>query len=222
MKIVVLTCDKYSWLVPIFERFYKKNWPDNPYQTIVITETESSGFGAGDPYALDWPVFYTQGVSWSSGILNYLSTQPDDEKFLLTPEDYIIKSPVDTEKVRRAEELCSGNVGCVRLNVPDKYFKRHAVATNIKHYKEYPLDKPYSMSMQAAIWQKRYLMDVLRHNEDAWQAELNGSERLKSLKPKWRVLWTKAWIIDYEPGGIMLRGRFRLSVVKWALEELIK
>lgn len=213
MKIVVLTCDKYKWLIPTFFHFFNKNWPDCPYQVDVITENENIE-GSG--------IFYTQGVSWSSGILNYLSTQPDEEKFLLTPEDYIIKSPVDTGRMRRAEELCSGNVGCVRLNVPDKYFKRHAVATNIKHYKEYPLDKPYSMSMQAAIWQKRYLMDVLRHKEDAWQAELNGSERLKSLKPKWRILWSKSWIIDYEPGGIMLRGRFRTPVVQWVLRELIK
>jgi len=206
MKIVVLTCNKYTWLVPVFLHFCKKNWPDNPYPIDIITETDS----------IEGSVYYTQGISWSSGILNYLK-QSDDDKFLLTPEDYIIESSVDTGRVRLAESLCAGNVGCVRLNAPDKYFNRHAIKIDVKGFREYPLDKPYSMSMQAAIWQKQYLFDVLRDGEDAWQAELNGSERLKKLKNKWRIFWPKSAIIDYQPGGFMKAGRPRLSVVKWVL-----
>lgn len=210
MRIVILTCDKYTWLVPVFLHFVNKYWPDNPYPIDIIAEKEP----------VEGKVFYTQGISWSSGILNYLK-QSKDDKFLLTPEDYIIESTVNTERVKLAESLCVGDVGCVRLNAPDKYYK-HTVNTDVKYFKEYPLDKSYSMSMQAAIWQKRYLFDVLRDKEDAWEAELKGSERLKRLKRKWKILWPKSAIIDYQPGGIMKAGKPRLSVMKWALLDLIK
>ena len=112
-------------------------------------------------------------------------------------------------------------MGCVRLNAPDKYYSRHAVESGIKFYKEYPLDKPYSMSMQVAIWQKRYLLEVLQKKEDAWQTELIGSKRVANMKGRWRILWAKSAVIDYQGGGIMRKGQPALPVVKWALSELI-
>ena len=210
MKVVVLTCDNYAWLVPIFLHFYKKYWPDNPYQTEIITEKNH----------IDGFVFYSKGVSWSSGIINYLK-QSKEDKFLLIDEDCLIEKTVNTARVRLAERLCESNIGCVKLNAPEKHYSRHAVESGIKFYKEYPLDKPYSMSMQAAIWQKRYLLDVLRDKENAWQAELNGSDRLKELKGKWRILWAKSAVIEYQAGGIMRKGQPHLPVVKRVLSDLI-
>lgn len=208
MKVVILTCDSYAWLIPIFLHFYKKYWPDNPYQTEIITEKAH----------IDGTVFYSKGVSWSSGIINYLE-QSEEDKFILIDEDCLIENTVNTERVRLAETLCKDNVGCVRLNAPDKYYNRHGVESGIKYYKEYPLDKPYSMSMQVAIWQKRYLLDVLRHKENAWRAELFGTSRLAKLKGKWRILWAKSAVIEYQAGGIIRRGIPRLSVVKWVFKE---
>jgi len=211
MRIVVLTCDKYKWLVPVFLHFFNKNWPDNSCEIDIVADAENLEYKN---------VFYTNGVSWSTGIINYLK-QSKDDKFLLTPEDYIIESKVDTARIKRAEKLCAGNVGCVRLNQPDKYF-RFATQSEFRGFREYPLDKPYSMSMQAAIWQKSYLLDVLRDGEDAWQAEIEGSKRLAKIKGKWRILWTKSAIIDYQAGGFMVAGKPRMSVVKWVLSDMKK
>jgi|GEM_PF-2261944 len=211
MKIVVLTCDKYNWLVPVFMHFYKKYWPDNPYQTEIVTETGP----------MDGTVHYINDKSWSNRLINYLK-QSKKDKFLLIMEEHFIEKKVNTERVKIAENLCAGNIGCVRLNPPDKYFRQHAVKSNIKGFREYPLDKLYSMSMQTAIWQKQYLFDVLQDNEDIWQTEVYGSKRLAQLKSKWRIFWTENPIVDYTAGGLMKKGRPRLPVVKWALEDLIR
>lgn len=210
MRVVILTCDKYTWMVPIALHFYRKYWPDNPHQTEIVTETDH----------IDGIVYYINDISWSSRLINYLN-QSKEGKFLLIMEEHFIEKLVDTKRVRIAEELCTGNVGCVRLNAPDKHFEHNAVKTDVKDFREYPLDKQYSMSMQTAIWQKRYLLDVLREKEDIWQTEIDGSERLKKLKSKWRILWTETPIIDYTAGGLMKKGRPRVSVVRWALEDLI-
>jgi len=210
MKVVILACNKYTWLVPIFLHFYKKYWPDNPYQTEIVTET---GY-------IDGTVFYNEETSWSNRLLNYLK-QSKENKFLLVMEEHFIDKLVDNQRVEDAEKLCSGNIGCVRLNAIDRWFCKYAVETNIKNFKEYPLDKSYSMSMQTSIWQKQYLLDVLRENEDIWQTEIDGSERLKELKSKWRILWPKSAIIGYEAGGIMKKGRLWMPIVKWALGDLV-
>ena len=218
MKIVILTCEKYTWMIPLFYHFLNKYWPHCPYKTEIVADAVPNLDIPFSPHTDS--VFYTEGVSWSSGILNYIK-QSKDDKFLLTPEDYILKSPVNTDRVLEAEALCTGSVGCVRLNAPDKYFV-HTKDVNIKGFKEYPLDRSYSMSMQAAIWQRDYLIDVLRHGEDAWQAEIDGSKRLAVLMHKWRILWTTEAIWDYQAGGFMVAGRPRLDVVKWTIQALIE
>jgi len=211
MKVVILTCNKYTWMIPIALHFYKKYWPDNPYQTEIVTETEH----------IDGKVFYINDTSWSSRLIKYLK-QSKENKFMLIMEEHFIEKKVNTKRVKVAEKLCEGNVGCVRLNHTDKWFRGYAIRVGIRSFREYPLDKRYSMSMQTAIWQKRYLLDVLRANEDIWQTEIDGSNRLKGLKSKWRILWASIPIINYTAGGLMKKGRPRLEVVKWALSDLVK
>lgn len=210
MKVVILVCNKYIWLEPIFMYFYRKHWPENSYVTIIVKE--ATYLGGRD--------FDVGGGAWSTWVLNYLKHCTED-KLLLIMEDFIIRDRIDIERVKIAADLCTGNVGCVRLNKPDKWFKRHAKKTEIEGFREYPLDQKYSMSLQTAIWQKSYLLDILREGESAWQTEHGGSKRLRGLKDKWRILWTESAIIDYHPGGIMEKGELRLSIVQQTLLNLI-
>lgn len=211
MKVVVLVCNRYTWLAPISQYFYVKYWSDNPYITIVVPEAAYLGNKKLD----------AEGGSWSTWVINYLKHCTED-KLLLIMEDFIIRKPIDTKRIKAAEEICRGNVGCVRLNKPDKWFRRHAIKTDIEGFKEYPLDKRYSMSLQISIWQKQYLLDILRENESSWQTEHKGSERLKELKSKWRILWSESTIIDYNPTGLMSKGELFLPTAKWIMEELLR
>lgn len=213
MKIVILTCDKHAWLVPVYLHFFKKNWRDNPYKIEIVTETDR----------VDGTVFYSKEKSWAGRLIKYLE-QCKRNKVLLTLEDYFIKNRVDSKKIRIAEDLCGGDVGCVRLNnIPHKYFERHTTSSDIKGFREYPPDKRYSMVVQMAIFQTQFLLDVLRSGESIWQTEGKGSERLGELKSKWRIIWPETNIVDYmSDGGLIKKGKPRLSVVQWALMDLIK
>ncbi len=211
MKVAILVCNKYKWLLPVFMHFYKKHWRENPYTTIVVNEAAHLGSQDLDP----------EGATWSTWVINYLRHCTED-KLLLIMEDFIIRDRIDTERVKLAASLCAGNVGCVKLNAPDKWFRRHAKKTNIEGFREYPLDQKYSMSLQTAIYQKQYLLDVLRDGESAWQTEHSGSKRLRGLRDKWRILWAELAIIDYHSGGIMEKGELRLGTVQETLLNLVK
>lgn len=210
MKVVILACNKYTWLVPVALYFLKKYWPDNPYDIEIVTETNQ----------VDGVVHYIDDISWANRLIEYIK-QSKEEKFLLIMEEHFIERMINTKRVEIAESLCTGKVGCVRLNPPDKYFKTHSVRSRARDFREYPLDKPYSMSMQTAIWQKRFLLDVLRKNESIWQTEIEGSKRLGNLQSKWWILWAKSPIIDYTAGGIMKKGTLRLPIVQWVIRELL-
>lgn len=207
MKIVVISCDKYLWLIPTFLHFYKKKWPDNPYQTDFITETKEIG---------NVPTFYTGKIPWPAGIIKYLESC-EEETFLLLLEDYIIKETVDTSRVKIAENLCGGDIGCVRLSPHDR-FSHFLVDANIEEFKEYPLDKPYSISLQPAIWQKEFLFEFLRKGENIWQIEIEGSLRIQKSKKK--VLWADSPIITLPRiGGYMKKGKVCETVEQWVKEN---
>lgn len=210
MKVIVSTCDKYTWIIPVFLHFYRKNWLDNPYQTEIVTETDH----------IDGTVFYNEETSWASRLINYLK-QSKEDKILLILEDCIIRKTIDTKMIKIAEELCKGNVGCVRLVGPDKWFN-YTTDVGIKGFREYPFNRNYCFSLTSAIWQKQFLLDGLRKGENVWQTEVEGSKRFGQLKSKWRVLWSETPIIDYQGGGLMARGKLHSPVVKWALEDLVK
>lgn len=211
MKVVILVCNKYTWLVPVFMHFYEKYWRENPYTTVIVNEATYLGSRDLDP----------EGTYWSTWVINYLKHCTED-KLLLIMEDFIIRDQIDTERVKLAASLCVGDVGCVRLNAPDKWFRRHGKEIGIKGFKEYPLNQKYSVSLQAAIWQKACLLDILRESESAWQTEHHGSRRLRELINRWRILWAEPTIIDYHPGGIMEKGELRLETVQQTLLNLVK
>jgi len=208
MKVVVFTCDKYSWLIPTFLHFYKKMWPDNPYQTDFVTETKEIG-GVS--------TFYTGGIPWPDGAIKYFESI-DEEIFLLLLEDYIIKETVNTNRVKIAENLCSDDIGCVRLN-PHDNFSHLLVDTNIDGFKEYPLDKPYSVSLQPSIWQKEFLLEILQRGENIWQTEIEGSRRIWESNK--RIIWADIPILSHcnPPFGYIKRGRIRKPAKQWVKEN---
>jgi len=212
MKIIVSTCDEHGWLIPVFMYFYRKYWPDNPYKTDIVTEKKH----------IDGSVFYTRGVAWSSGILEYIK-QSKEQKFLLFLEDLLIRKMVDTERIRMAEKLCTGDVGYVRVsNVPTGYFLNHSKSGAIKGFRQYSLNRRFSAGLQPSIYQKKYLLDYLRKGETPWQTEQNGAVRLQKLKHKWRSLWPESSIIHSQPPGLMKRGRLISASLRGVKRELRK
>jgi len=206
MRVVVFTCDNYSWLIPTFLHFYRKNWPDNPYQTDFVTETKEIG---------DVSTFYTGKIPWADGAIKYLESQKE-KTFLLLLEDYIIKEPIETERVKHAGNLCCNDVGCVRLNPHDRD-SRFLFDAGIEGFKEYPLDKPYSISLQTAIWQKEFLFEFLQKGKNIWQVENEGSIRIQ--KSKKRIIWADIPIINYQSGGYMRKGKVTKYVKQWVEEN---
>ena len=213
MKVVIFTCDRYSWLVPIFLHFYKKIWPDNPYQTEFVIETEKLG---------NIPTFFTGKIPFADGVIKYLKSY-NEESLLLLLGDYIPDKIIDTNRIRQAENLCSGDIGCVRLydkHIKDfNYLRTLLMDVGIEGFKEYPPYNPYTISLMPTIWQKEFLLEFLREGEDPWQTEWEGSDRVQ--KPSKRIIWADTPIFNYcnPPFGYMKRGRTVKPVKHWCEEN---
>ena len=192
MRIAVLTCDKYDWLLPSFWHFFEKNFPDNPYPVDFVTETKEILYGDN--------VFYGGKVPWSTMVTNYLN-QVDDDKVLIILDDYMIWN-VDLERVKEAEKLCEGDVGCINLY---RYNDKLMESGETQGFKTYCFDNYLTVGVQITIWQKQYMLDVYQPGFDPWTSEKDGYLRMKRLGKK--VLFSNDMIFDYVPGGCMKKGK---------------
>lgn len=203
MKVVIVTWDRYSWLVPISLHFYKIFWPDNPYQTEYVSETiEVKGEST----------FCTGKLPWADRVIMYLNAYKE-ERLLLLLDDYIIRSPVHTSIVQQAEKLCVSDIGQVRL-CPYNRWCHFLIPSEFCAYKEYPLDKPYSVSFIPSIWQKDFLLECLRKGESIFSTETEGSKRICTSKK--RILHSDFPAISCEGlAGFMKKAKIVKPVMDW-------
>ena len=192
MRIVVLTCDKFNFIINHFWHFFVKNFPDNPYPVDFVTEHTKINIGDNQYYYGDIP--------WSTRLHNYL-TAIDDERIAILLDDYILTQNVDLPLFEKCVVTCRNNdVGVIQL-LP--YGKPYGCCREdyLDDFKIYPFDSPRSVGMQATIWDVEYLLKVLVPGQSIWKAEHIGWNRMKNLNEK--ILFCKDYVVRYEVGGCM-------------------
>lgn len=105
---------------------------------------------------------------------------------LVLLDDYVMPAyriqPVDQEDlVSKAHKLLSDNssIACVRFNIFDK--KCADFSNSILGFVRVKKDFKYLCSLQPALWNKNHLLSILKHGENAWDVEINGSKRMRKL-----------------------------------------
>lgn len=170
--ILISSCDRYSDLWDPFFTLFFKHWPDCPYPVYLSAnnlEYDRQGvktINIGDD------------TDWSSGFRKTLEkiSQP---YVIVLMEDYLLTGSVDTAMVDRLTDYMeSKKVACLRLFPcpgPD------LPCLDNQEIGEISKGSAYRLSLQAAIWEKKILMELLREGESAWELELNGTKRTNDL-----------------------------------------
>ncbi len=190
MKTYCLTSDKYSWCVGPFMHQWKKYAPHWNITvagfTKPVADCDFVSIGKFEDYPVD---------KWSDALIKLLE-MTDDKYVCLFLEDYWLVRSVpglkstslfldNNEKIIRfdltSDTMCSGYIKRIESNDRYDLFER----TN----------REYSLSLQAAVWNKEFLLDVLVPGETPWEVELKGSERL--TRKGYRVIGTAQWPVMY-------------------------
>jgi len=116
---------------------------------------------------------YKGGINqWGNYIAGYLEYLTD-ENVLFALDDYLIADYINMDAYRQAEAEMIGSVVCVKL----------CKSTTEEHL-EYPVTTQY------CIWNRQYLIWLLKETYTPWNFELEGSK----IFNKTSILWT---CIDY-------------------------
>jgi hypothetical protein len=169
--LIVLTCDNYSDLWPMFISFSEKYWSDCPYDKYFITNNKSipeSSFNS---------IKIGKDKSWSDGLLKAIDElKPKYDYLLITLEDSPIIEYVNQNKLN----LITNSFFAEKGNFLS-LFTQADMGKPTRKYNDYfgVIDKGvlYRPTCVYSLWKISVLEDLLVREENAWEFERYGSVR---------------------------------------------
>ena len=172
--VLVASCDKYADLLHPFSILWKKYWPDCPFETVLVTESQPA-----DDLCFDRVVACGPGTNWASRLVRALDSVSTPYVLMLC-DDYFLESPVDTALIlKRLNQIRT--LGAVNLRLipnPKNGQKRD------DGLMEYPKNTAYCISTLAGLWKREFLQPLARPVASIWEFERYGSFSLeKETRP---------------------------------------
>ena len=160
LTIVVDSFDGYSDLWSCFFSVFKKQWFDCPYDIKLVSNYKK--YDGIDTITVG------EETCWSERTLKAIK-QVDTEYVLLLLEDYLFGEPVKNDEIEKALSFMKKEgARYLRLtNIPPSRFS--------KGEEFFPLyaDEEYAINLQAAIWEKSFLIESLeKYSGNAWEFEI--------------------------------------------------
>ncbi len=167
MTVVFIGFDGYSDLWDDCLKLYKKYWDDNPFQTFFINN-EKEFFCKGIEV-----LHAGKDAEWSRKV--QLAIQKAETPYIcLLLEDFFVGKNINTKAIRNTLSFIEKEkIQYYKLVNMSRLGKNHD--PNYKKYKflhTIPESDEYGVSLQAAIWHKDYLRELVgTENYNAWKFE---------------------------------------------------
>jgi len=122
--------------------------------------------------------------------------QMSDEYILILLEDFLYLNPVNSSQIEECyqaiQKLDGGYLRLKPFPKPDLQVCDYSMIGEIK------TGAPYRAALQASIWRKDILLELLRDGETAWNMELNGSRRSDRIPERFFCVWKP--VMNYRAG----------------------
>jgi len=195
-SVLVPSCDAYSDLwTPFFAQFWK-HWPDCPFNVYL----GSSKLEFLHPKVK--MIHAGNERNWSKQVREQVEAIKTPY-VLLSLEDFFLRRPVPTDRVRSCLEaldrLGGHMVRLVRRPGPDK------VVPDSPELGTIDCGAPYRVSTQTAIWRKESLLALMRPDESIWEFEISASIRSSSYREGFFCVWSDVMTYDHH---VVERGKW--------------
>jgi hypothetical protein len=180
IALLVHTCDRYAFLYPGFEAFFRRHWdftiPCNLYFATEELPLNIEGFtnvrsGKGQ---------------WTNRLSHLLKHHITEDYVLYMQEDMWLSRNVNAGFFKQLFELAPANAWKqVKLHSSEVY-STNPTGQFIEGFNIAIVDNNrsgYLMSHQATLWNKAFLIEQLPANEHPWRNERKGTKRLKKKNP---------------------------------------
>lgn len=190
IKIYIVACDKYRWLLKPFCYLFNKFWGKD--KEVVILGYELPDFDLPDNFTFESMGEDPGPDNWSNGIINYIKNTTDSH-FILALDDMALVGDVNFEKLDKLMEYCQNDkVGRICL-IRDTVNRTHKLFETIDDdfsIIEATQDVDYRISTCWSIWNKDYFLKNIESNISPWTFE--GEASKKAMWDGYHILGTKS------------------------------
>jgi hypothetical protein len=197
LRVFVEVSDNYLWALRPFAHLFNVHWSE--LQPVVV-------FGYSNPTFPLPPNFSFFSIDahnypaerWSDGFITFLQRQ-QDEHFVLLLVDYWLCRMVDHRAIASLHDYMRGHPRVLRMDLTaDRLYAggmRDADYWGSLDIIETGVGVPYQLSLQAAIWNRKLMLELLVPGKSPWEVELHTS-----VPDTMRVLGTRQYPIRYATG----------------------
>ncbi len=166
VAVVVLSCDAYSDLWPVFFDTFFRFWPDCPYRVYLASNKKQY------PDQRVISVLSGDDTDWSSSVRRSV-TQIDEPYLFFLYDDAFFNSQVDNEKViSQFQWVFDNNADYLRL----RPYPKPDSGVDVERGILLP-NALYRTSCYVSIWKKEVFLQLLVDGESAWAFEMQGTKR---------------------------------------------
>ncbi len=169
LAVVILSCDKFSSLWPLFFKRLDEYFPRSNIKFYLLSNNLAY---EADTYHSVEVICVGDDISWSDN-LRKLLVQINEKNVLLLMEDGPLAKNVNIEKLNSYHDIfMKNNMNYLNLKAspkPDKNINQD--------FGEISPSKGYRTALVPSLWKKSILLSLLKNGESAWEFEVLGSER---------------------------------------------
>ena len=226
MQILIPTSDKTLSALQGFSYFWRQYANELKQHPIKVVGYTEPNFPLPDNYTFlsigkfeDYPA-----QRWSDGLLLALETS-NDPIVLLLFDDYWMLREIDVRAIRFFEKFMLENEDILRFDLSsDRLYASGVQEWGCIGCYDILVSNttiPYHFSLQAALWRRELLRQIIIPNESAWECEMRGTERSQN-HPEWKVLGTQQvpmkYLIAVQGGHLRIDGGYQVP----RLDTLLK
>lgn len=190
VRCIVYTCKEYSDVLPGFAYLFNVFW--SAEQPVAYAGCPKMNL----PANFQWHNVESRiAERWSDGLIELLN-KLDDSIVCWLLEDYYLVRKVDNGAIESLAEYMRIHSDILKIDLTgDRLYSGKARDVDYWGHLDLiltPWETPYQFSIQAALWNRRHLLSLLRPEMSPWDFELQDvrSEKLY-------VLGTRQWPLRY-------------------------
>lgn len=181
VSVIIQTCDKYEFLWKGWYLSFKNNWDWSlGWPVFFCTEEKKTSFNDKRITNLN-----TEKSKDSSGFSNRLIeilSKINTKYVLYIQDDMWLKSKVNGEELRYCLYMMK-HFNWNSIKIHEKIWFNYSLEKtnffiNKKRLLKYKKDSEYLVTHNAAIWNREFLLNAMIPDENPWDNEKNGTERV--------------------------------------------
>jgi hypothetical protein len=171
LSILVGSCDQYSFLWDKFIYLFNKYWSHSiKIDKFLLTENLYLDNN-------DFKTIATGNIPWTQR-LKFALDKIDTDYVLWLQDDYFFIKNISSDIFEEYFDFITKN-DVDRFGIHENSMLYNLKETNNKYFK-FSQYSYYTLSLQASIWKKDFLLSCIDVDETPWQFEIDGSVRINS------------------------------------------